>query len=153
MALAVTLFAGACASPPPADRLVHRAFVDLGGGAPGVLERRGAGPWRIARGVLVGPRTPTPRTTLRGFLRAFEERDYVTLRSLAPPDLRMSMSLAALRQQVEGDPDGAEELVTRLKAHQHGPIQLEGIRATLPYDGLEFEMAYTDRGWVVVDPD
>ena len=153
MTLALALFAGACASPPPAPRVVHRAFVDLGGGAPGLLERHGAGPWRIARGVLVGPRAQTPRATLQRFLRALEDRDYVTLRSLAPPDLRRSMSLAALRQQVEGDPDGAEELVTRLKAHQHGPIQLEGIRATLPYDGLAFEMTFTDHGWVVVDPD
>ncbi len=63
------------------------------------------------------------------------------------------MSLEALRRQVEGDPQSAEDLVTRLKAHQHDPIRLHGTWATMPYDGLEFEMAYRDGTWVVVDPD
>ncbi len=52
------------------------------------------------------------------------------------------MSLEALRRQVEGDPQSAEDLVTRLKAHQHDPIRLHGTWATMPYDGLEFEMVF-----------
>jgi hypothetical protein len=153
LALVGALWLGACATPAPPDRAVRRAFVDLDSGATGMLERRGAGPWRIARGVLTGARAPTPRSTLRRFLRALEERDYATLRSLAPPDLRSAMSLEALRRQVEGDPQAADDLVTLLRAHQHDPIQVRGTLATMPYDGFEFEMAYSDGAWVVVDPD
>ena len=134
--------------------MVRYAFVArTGGRAPAVLRQDPGGAWRIERGVLEEDRRDTPRRTLQAFIRAMEQADYVALRSLAPGQLREGMTLQALKDHVEADPEGSADLLDRLKAHVDAPISLEGDQAQMRYAGAVFEMRFEDGCWVVVDPD
>lgn len=156
-AIALCVSAAGCASTPTeADpaRTTMYAFIERGPGQPPAVMRQEAdGTWRIERGVLEGGQRRTPRWTLLAFIDAFERRDYAALRLLAPADLRDGMTPAELKQHVEADPDGAADLLDRLKAHVDSPMKVEGAAAEMRYAGARFELRYEDGAWVVVDPD
>ena len=153
LALAAALSAGACASSAPTDRGLRPTGTAPAAGVASTIEARDERPPPILGPVGPKPAPSTPRNTVQRFLRALDARNYEALRALAPPDLRASMTLEALRRQVDGDPQGAEDLLRRLKRHQHDPIAVDGTRASMPYGGRTFELAYMDGAWVVGDPD
>jgi len=128
------------------------ARLDVGTGLPVRLVHVD-GRWLLADGVLAAYPQDTPRRTLHSFVSALERRRWDVLLRFVPAALRADLDAAALHRHVESEAAEVEAMLQRLRRHLDSPIEQEGDRALLRYEGFEFEMRREDGAWRVVDPD
>jgi len=128
------------------------ARLDAGTGATVRLTNVG-GRWLLADGILAEYAQDTPRRTLHSFVRALERRRWDVLLRFVPTSLQGDLDEPALQHYVESTSADVAAMLERLRRHLDGPIQQEGDRAVLSYEGFEFEMRREPGGWRVVDPD
>jgi len=128
------------------------ADLDTGAGLP-VRLRRVSGRWLIADGILDEYAQDTPRRTLVSFVRALERERWDVLLRFVPRALRGDLDEAGLRDYVLSEAADVGTLLERLRRHLDAPIEQEGDRAVMRYEGFEFELAWEEGAWRVLDPD
>jgi len=97
----------------------------------------------------------TPRAALRSFVRALEQRRYDVVLRLCPIGRRGELTVAALRDDWEGEHKVANaQLLARLRAALEAPIVETGDEARMPYGaGAEARLVREDGAWKIEEID
>jgi hypothetical protein len=110
--------------------------------------------WRIDASALDLYGQDTPLTTLKSFVRAFENRRYDVLMSFVPDAKREGLTSEALRQAWEGEQkEQLEHLTQALKAAlPNVRVETVGARATVTYGaGGTVELVHERGVWRIED--
>ena len=128
------------------------ATLDAGGLDP-VRLLRVDGRWLFADGVLEDYAQDTPRQAVRSFVRALESERWDVLLRFVPLGVRGDVDEATLREYGAEQKEALAAMLTRLRRHLDDPIDVDGDRAVLRYEGHECELLREDGAWRVADPD
>jgi glutathione S-transferase len=111
--------------------------------------------WHLEGNVVDFYDQSSPRTAIRSFVRAMENRRYDVVLRFVPNADREGMSVDAMREAWEGEGrEEIERLLANLRANLNNPIEVVGDRATMPYgERFSMQLVREDGVWKVEDPD
>lgn len=113
------------------------------------------GRWFVASDVARIYDQSTPRAALRAFVRAVEHKRYDVVLRLVPNADKEGMTTASLEQAWGGaGRDEIARVVSNLRDHLDGPIEITGNHATLPYgERMRVQFLREDGIWKIENPE
>jgi hypothetical protein len=122
------------------------------------LRREGSGDeasWFLSSPLVDFYDQSTPRTALRAFVRALENKRYDVVMRLIPNADKEGITSDRLEQAWSGDGrKELERLVHNLREHLDDPIEVAGDRATMVYgDQMRAQLVRENGLWKVEDPE